>query len=199
MADLRTHLTGRRNFTVILLIALAMVVLFWVVLHSVFGRNNGSQIQYAQHLDPEGISVSTDMRLATGGDANKNKRADGGDGVTVSFTIHNQSKQAARTVTLDTGMSKDSIAYAHNFKGTTGFDATASTLTFKNIVVLPGQSQQISFDVQTLFSSDNQQLKATPKLSDPSGKSVLQGKQKTIAVSGSEHVPSLVKAEQGGP
>lgn len=137
---------------------------------------------YLLHLKSRGISVEERYTLASGDPKNGDSKISGGNIVTFSFVLTNSSNQAARSVTLDTGISRKLLAFIQNVHGTTGISQDTPTVVLKNIVLLPDETQKISFDAQTLYSPKDYEIRILPVLVDPSDAVILTGKAKTLTV-----------------
>jgi uncharacterized repeat protein (TIGR01451 family) len=162
-------------------------------------EHSDNKLVYLTHLSPKGIEVASSYGFAPNGDTNKNHKIDAGETLSFSFTVTNKSKQAAKTVTLDTGIPRSMIGYPQNVDGATGILENRPTLIFKNLVILPGETQKLSFTAQSLYSPTNYGIHMRPVLIDPSNTAVVRGESKFVAVTANfTHTPTQVKATKTG-
>lgn len=178
-----------------LILPMAIVIGFLVFLGiKIFSHKNTADqpVHYVVHLKADGITLDSQYKLAA--DVDKNGKISGGDIVNFSFSLTNKSSQASRYVTVKTGIPKDELIFLHNYRGTTGIAGVAPDIEFKNIVVLPGQTQTLSFDATTLMSASDYRMQVHPALVDASNSLVISGEQKTLLVAKSSNSPGQAAA-----
>lgn len=172
------HPNKKWSITILIVVALIILVAFFVTRT----RQEPATTGYVTHLNQQGLSIDGAYTLAKQGDLNKDGRVDGGDKVTFTFNITNKSKQAARTVTLDTGIDKTKLYGISEVKGSTGVETADNALLFKNIVLLPNTTQNLSFEAQVVRSPTDFGIHFRPVLIDPSNQVVLKGESKNVSV-----------------
>ena len=140
---------------------------------------------YIMHLSADGLAVTGKVTLASGGDVNANSKIDAGNTLNFVFVVTNKNQQAARGVTIDTGVQSKLVAYIHDVRGVTGVaENNLPTILFKNLVILPNETQRISFSAQSLYSRSTYEIHVHPVLIDPSNTVVYRGLSQAITVAG---------------
>jgi hypothetical protein len=146
-----------------------------------------------QGEDTQSVSVTSQISLAPRGDINENGQVDAGDTLRFFYTLKNSTDVTYPFVTLETHVPRNQLNFIHNIVGASGITEKNSSIQIVNLVLLPHQSRNISFDARTNFitgadvlistqaeviASDHKPLanvekkelrvKALPKLSQPS-------------------------------
>jgi len=116
-----------------------------------------------QVLSDDGFEIKTSIKQVGSDSTN----ITGGKDVKITIDIINSSDQKSRFITLKTGFQNESFTYLRNVKGANSIETMDGEITFKNIVIEPQQSQQISFDA-TAFSFDNKIFTVQSSLIDTS-------------------------------
>lgn len=184
----------------IVLYVILVATLLVAVGITLFKPKSGSTLTYTKHLSSKGISLNGTYATVRDGKNNTSTKVNAGDIVTFSFVLTNKGDQAARGVSLNTGISNKLLTYVQNIHGTTGVSETTPMITIQNIVLLPNETQKISFDAQLLYSPNDYKVDIHPTLIDPSHTAVLLGKDQILSVAKVtiSHMPSQVKAVNGG-
>ena len=151
----------------------------WKVTHDINKRNTT--------LNEHTVSLKAAAALAKDGDVNSNGKTDGGDTLHFTFNMTNSSPAEAKYLDLDTKIPKDKVFYVRNYKGASSMAVENGTIVFKNVVVLPSQTQEISFDAGVLYDNKDWQLSFTPEVR-------ARGEQPRIAA-GNTVSTSIAKAD----
>lgn len=109
-------------------------------------------------------TVDSKVSVVPGEDINHNGLLDGGDAAKFEYTITNPARQGYSFASLNTHLNSSSFNYIHNIHGTTGVDQTGKEIILSNIVVGPGETRVIDFEMVANLSDLDVVTSTTPEL-----------------------------------
>ena len=146
------------------------------------------------------VSIESSVALAKDGDQNKNGQLDGGDTVSITFRLTNRSKAEAKDLTLNTGTPKSLLYFLRNFKGVNGATYEHDMIIFKNVVILPKQTQTISLDASLVYNTNqDSELELNPSLVNASNQSIATGDSVTASIKkvSAKDIPTMTTTKEG--
>jgi hypothetical protein len=151
-------------------------------------------------LNAHTVSFKAEAVLAKDGDMDKDGKTDGGDTLHFTFKLTNKSQAEAKYLDLDTKIPKDRVFYVRNYAGSSSAATENGTIVFKNVVVLPNQTQEISFDASLFYDTKDWQLNFTPEVREPGKSRIAQANAVSTAVSKADttSLPSMTTINREG-
>lgn len=145
-------------------------------------------------LKPSEVKIHQKLEFSQDGDANKDGLFNGGDTIKVSFELENTSQNGAKFMTLETGILKERLYYVRNITGPTGYDDSDGKIRFLNLVVLPKQTQSVSFEASLVHNSEDVGLNYEARLTDSNKNLIAKDENQEIRISKSPagSIPSQV-------
>jgi hypothetical protein len=137
------------------------------------------------------LSVSSNVALAANGDINQDSVIDGGDMVTFSYTISNNTNNDYPYSTLKTNLPRDLINYIHNVKGAYSIEDKDGSTEIPNLYIHAHQLLKISFDARVdIFTGADKGITTQPQLYDRENKKLVENSKSELGIKGSDKISS---------
>ncbi len=128
------------------------------------------------------LTLDTEIKLAEGGDVNKNGQIDAGDTITFTYTIQNLTDRKYTYANLKTNVQRNHLNSIDLVEGVTGLKDDGKTIEFPNLRIEPGSIRLISFMGRVNYFTDQDPLITTePELESEDKQSIVKsGKQQIL-------------------
>ena len=136
----------------------------------------------APKKENKALALDPEIKLAEGGDINKNGGIDSGDYVKFIYVITNTTNNLISQGTLKTNINTKKLNGVRNVTGTFNVEEKDNSITIPNLAINPNQKRTISFEIQTNFNKDTDEIISTEAELLSNDKSVLFKSQKKEVV-----------------
>ena len=109
-------------------------------------------------------SVDSKVSLVPDEDLNHNGLLDGGDSVKFEYTITNPTRQGYAFASLNTHVDSSSWNFIRNIHGTTGVSQSGKEIILNNLVIGPGETRIIDFEMTANLNDADVTTSTTPEL-----------------------------------
>jgi hypothetical protein len=146
---------------------------------------------------PTDLNITSEIKLAEGGDVNENKEIDSGDIVTFEYTIQNPTEVSFKFATLKTNIPRKNLNFIHQVGGATGIKDNGETIDITNIRLEKESSKTISFNARVNYTEkEDLTIFSEPELLNEKKESVKKAERKEVQAKKlkSENIPSMTKS-----
>lgn len=118
------------------------------------------------------LTLESDIKLAEGGDVNKNNQIDSGDIVKFSFVLTNTTDESYAYATLKTNINKKQLNFIHSLRGATGLSNNKESIEFRNVRIGLNEQRLITFNARVNYSEEDKVISLEPELISSDNKTI---------------------------